>query len=103
MPRNEFGFHTAAPKKKPAVPMPRKPSKRDLIRKAWRAAGALDYLPKLRKSPSDLERILSAAHITEKIAKNLSYKEQSELEADLSAIGIMAGRTSGTLPERLVA
>jgi hypothetical protein len=108
MPRSEFSMRSAKPKPKriPGVHLPhpkRKITRRDLLRKAWRSAKILQYLPKLRKTPSDLERVLTAAHLTEKLAKNLTFREQQQLEADLSAIGIKAGRTSGTLPERLVA
>jgi hypothetical protein len=89
-------------KKQPYRPG-RAPSARDIIREAYRKAGALDLLPKQRNTPSDLQRVLRAARITESLAVNLSEREQQELETDLSAIGIMAGRVSGTLPERLVA
>jgi hypothetical protein len=37
------------------------------------------------------------------LADLISFEEQQQLEADLALVGITAGRTSGTLPERLVA
>jgi hypothetical protein len=94
--------------KKPTIPglkppqPPRRITKRALLRQAYRSAGALDSLPKLRNTPTDLERLLKAAHISERIAKNLSVREQQEFENDLSALGIKAGRTAGTMPELAV-
>lgn len=74
---------------------------REIIYEAFKQADALPYLPKLRKSESDLVKLLSAAHLSEKLAGNLTAKEQTALEADLS--GLAAGVRSGTIPERLVA
>lgn len=85
----------------PSVKKPRKKTARDLERKIYRSAGLLDMLPKLRDVPTDLERALRSAGISGRIAQNLTQKEEAELEA---AIGVIAaGKTSGTLPERLVA
>jgi hypothetical protein len=85
----------------PAPPRKRKLSKRDIERKIYGSAGLLDQLPRIRQASTDLERALRASGITGRIAQNLTQKEEQELEA---AIGVIAaGRTSGTLPERLVA
>lgn len=79
----------------------RKITPRDIQRMAYRQAGMLDMLPSIRDTPSDIERLLRAGGLSEKIAQGLTFQEQQELEADLSFIA--AGKTSGTLPERLVA
>lgn len=92
-------FKHATPK--PPNYKPRGLTPRDILRRAMAGQGALEYLPPLRKYPTDLERLLQATGIDEKLAAGLTFKEQSQLEADLS--GLAAGAKAGTLPERLVA
>lgn len=74
---------------------------RDEVRALWKEAGILEYLPPLRHRDSEAKRVLTALGIDNRIANYLTAEEQLDLTADLSAIGIMPGRTSFTRPERL--
>lgn len=89
------------PKKKSKPSYLRPLTPREILRRAYKQAGALDALPKLRDRPSDVERLARAVGISEKVAQGLTFKEEQALEADLAIIA--AGRISGTIPERLVA
>jgi hypothetical protein len=81
----------------------RKTTRRDVERQVLKQAGAWDQAKKLRNTPSDIERLVKAAGYGKGITAGLSARELQQLEADLSSIGILPGRTQGTLPERLIA
>lgn len=99
-----FDLSGGSSKKKKAAPRPfRKITKRDIERQALKQAGAWDYAKKLKEQPTDLEQLLKAGRFGPGIASGLSRQEQQQFEADLSFLGILPGRTAGTLPERLVA
>jgi hypothetical protein len=81
----------------------RKITRRDVERQVARQTGTLDQLKPIRNTPSDVERLAKAAGYGKGITTGLSARELQQLEADLSSIGILAGRIQGTLPERLIA
>lgn len=83
------------------LPKGRPPTPRDIIRQAYKSAGALQFMPRERQGSTDIQRILRATKLDERIAQGQTFAEQQQLEADLTIIA--AGRTAGTLPERLVA
>jgi hypothetical protein len=98
------GGGSSKKKRKKAKPRPfRVKTKRDVVREVYRQAGILPQLKKLRNTPSDVKRLALEAGWDSRVIDSLSLREQQQLEADLSSIGILPGRTAGTLPERLVA
>jgi hypothetical protein len=84
-------------KKRAAAPPgpPRKLTRRAIEREVWREAGAIDLLKKIRNTPTNLERSLTAAGLSARIAAVLTANEQQLLEADLSSIGIPGGSDGG--------
>lgn len=100
----DLGGHSARTKKAKTTSRPsRKVTRRDIERAALRQAGAWEYAKKLKEQPKDIERLLKAAGYGPGLAKGLSGSEAKQFEADLAFLGILPGRTAGTLPERLVA
>lgn len=81
--------------------LPRRPTPRSIMREIYRQADLLPSLKPIRKSATNFQRELQALGVSERIAKNLSFGDVQEQEAELS--GLPAGRTAGTEPERLVA
>lgn len=97
-----LGGSSSAKKKQKPRPF-RKITRRDIEREALKQAGAWETAKKLKNQPTDLERLLKAGRFGPGLASGLSAQEQKQFEADLSFLGITYQRTSGTLPERLVA
>jgi hypothetical protein len=90
--------------RKKSKPRPfRKVTRRDIERQIARQSGTLDQLKPIRNTPSDVERLAKAAGYGPGITSGLSTRELQQFEADLAFLGILPGRTAGTLPERLVA